>query len=299
VSRTDCASQDISTLDVTYVEHAEGPLQASVYLPSGPGPFPLLVEVHGGAWCRGTRLDEDGLNRKLAQRGIAVAAIDFRMPPQAGYPASQADIHLALRWAKTQAAAWRCDAQRVGVMGLSSGAHQAMLAAMRPDDARYAALPLVGGAGAAGVDARVAFAVLCWPVIDPLGRYQYAREWKDSGRPYPEVIERVIPDHLKYWGDEAAMAEGNPVRALERGETVCMPPVLLLQGDQDLAHPRAHLERFVAAYQRAGGAVDLRWFAGEAEGFVNKKPDAPATAAAIDAIVSFVQRQAGADRASH
>lgn len=283
----DTASFDIDTQEVEYARPDGAPLLARLVLPRGTGPFPLVVEVHGGAWCRGTRLDEDRFNQALARRGVAVAAIDFRMPPQAGYPASLADINLALRWLKATAAQWRTRADWVGLMGLSSGAHQAMLAAMRPRDARYAALPLA--AGVAEADARAAFVVLCWPVIDPLGRYRFAKELKASGQPYPEVIDRVIPDHERYWGDEQAMAEGNPVMALERGESVETPPVLYLQGEADVVHPRPHLERFVAAYRAAGGPLALRLFPGEVEGFVNKKPDAPATAEALDEIVRFVR----------
>lgn len=289
---------DLSVEDVEYARHAGGPLLARLYLPPGPGPFPLVAEVHGGAWCRGDRLDEDRLNRALARRGIGVAALDFRMPPQAGYPASLADINLAMRWLKSRAAQWRSRPELVGLMGLSSGGHQAMLAAMRPHDPRYAGLPLSDAAGSA--DARAAFVVLCWPVIDPLGRYRYARELQASGQPYPDAIDRVIPDHLKYWRDEDAMAEGSPVLALERGETVDTPPVLVLQGERDVVHPRAHLERFVAAYGDAGGEVSLRWFPEEAEGFVNKKPEAPSTAAAIEAIAHFVKdRCASLGAATH
>ena len=282
---------DVTTEDVEYRRHEGAPLLARLYLPQGSGPFPLLAEVHGGAWCRGDRLDEDRLNQALARRGIAVAALDFRMPPQAGYPASIADVNYGVRWLKSRAAQWRIRPEMVGLMGLSSGAHQAVLAAMRPRDPRYAALPVTRAA--AGIDARAAFVVLCWPVIDPLGRYHYARELQASGRPYPEAIDRVIPDHLKYWGGEEEMAEGNPVLALERGEAVETPPVLYLQGELDSVHPRAHLERFVAAYRLAGGEVTLRWFPGEAEGFVNKKPDGASTAEALDEIARFVRARCG------
>lgn len=286
-----CASFDIHVEDVQYFAHAGEGLLARLYLPQGPGPFPLVAEVHGGAWCRGDRLDEDRLNQALARRGVAVAALDFRMPPEAGYPASLADIHYGLRWLKARAVMWKSGAELVGMMGLSSGAHQAMLVAMRPRDARYAALPMA--AGTSDIEARAAFVVMCWPVIDPLGRYRYARELQASGLSYPEAIDRVIPDHVKFWGDEDAMAEGNPVMALERGEAVEMPPVLYLQGERDLVHPRAHLERFVAAYRKAGGTVEMRWFADEAEGFVNKKADAPSTAEAIDTIVRFAHASCG------
>lgn len=286
-----CASFDIRVEDTEYLSHAGEGLLARLHLPQGPGPFPLVAEVHGGAWCRGDRRDEDRLNQALARRGIAVAALDFRMPPRAAYPASIADVNYGMRWLKANAAQWHSSPALVGLMGLSSGAHQAMLAAMRPDDARYAALPLP--AGAPGGNARAAFVVLCWPVIDPLGRYRYARELQAGGQPHPEAIDRVIPDHLRYWGDEDAMGEGNPVLALERGEAVETPPVLCLQGERDVVHPRAHLERFVTRYREAGGTVDIRWFPDEAEGFVNKKPDAPSTAAAIDTIARFVHASCG------
>lgn len=275
---------EVIVQDIEYVQHDGTPLLTRLYLPQGSGPFPLVAEVHGGAWCRGDRMDEDRLNQALAQRGIVVAALDFRMPPNAGYPASLTDINYAVRWLKTHATQWHCQPDAVGLMGLSSGAHQAMLAAMRPHDPRYAALH----PDPAGQDARAAFVVLCWPVIDPLGRYHYALDWKASGRPYPDAIDRVIPDHLKYWGHEEAMSEASPLRMLERGEPIEMPPVLYLQGEEDLVHPRAHLERFASAYQRAGGDLTLRWFPGEAEGFVNKKPDAPATAQAVDEIARFI-----------
>ncbi len=284
------ASHAISTHDVEYLRHDTTPLLARIHVPDGPGPFPLVIEVHGGAWCRGDRMDEDRFNQSLARRGVVVMAIDFRMPPQAGYPASLADIHYAVRWAKRNAGTWRSQPGLVGLMGLSSGAHQAMLAAMRPHDPRYAALPLAD-AGTA-VDARAAFVVMCWPVIDPLGRYHYALQLQASGQPYPEAIDRVIPDHLRYWSNEEAMAEGSPVRALQAGESLALPPVLYLQGEDDIVHPRAQLAQFVAAYRQAGGEVALRLFAGEAEGFVNRKPDAPSTAEAADEIVRFVRAAA-------
>ena len=99
--------QEIDVHDVEYLRHGDAALLARLYLPRGETPAALLAELHGGAWCRGDRLDEDALNRELARRGVAVAAFDFRQPPQAGYPASLQDIHCAIRWLKTQAASLR------------------------------------------------------------------------------------------------------------------------------------------------------------------------------------------------
>ncbi len=283
------ATYALDVEDIEYARHADRPLLARLFRPRGAGPFPLVVELHGGAWCRGDRLNDTVINEALAKSGVVVAALDFRMPPVASYPASLADINYAVRWLKTRAADLRTRPDRVGLLGNSSGAHQAMLLAMRPRDPRYAALDVSAPGGS--VDASIRFVVLCWPVIDPLARYHYAKELKERGQPYPDVVDRVLPCHDQYWGTEAAMAEGNPVLALERGEHVERPPVLYIQGTRDAAHPRADLDRFVKAYRKAGGQVDLELYDGEAEGFIVRNPTSAAAARAIDRIIAFVHAQ--------
>ena len=113
---------DIDIEDVEYLRHGDKPLLARLFKPRGSGPFPLLIELHGGAWCRGDRLNDSVLNEALAKRGVVVAALDFRMPPEAPYPASLADIHYGIRWCKTQATAWGSRPDGVGATGSSSGA---------------------------------------------------------------------------------------------------------------------------------------------------------------------------------
>lgn len=284
-------SFDVEVRDVDYLNKAGTPLKARLYLPQGAGPFPMVVEIHGGAWCRGSRLDEHNLNETLARRGIAVAAIDFTMPPEGSFPASLRDINHAVRWVKATASQWRTRPELVGLLGVSSGAHQAVVTAMRPRDPLFAAEPPEPSAPPANVDADVAFVVACWPVIDPLGRYRYAKALQASGKPYPEAIDRVIPDQEKYWLTEEAMGEGSPAAALERGEGFEMPPLLYIQGEEDIVHPRAHLDRFVAAWRRAGGTVTLQLYAGEAESFITRRPGSAGTAAAIADIGDFVLKQ--------
>lgn len=278
---------DIEVEDVEYLRHGDKPLLARVFKPRGAGPFPLIVEMHGGAWCRGDRLNDTVMNEPLAKSGVVVAAIDFRVPPDASYPGSVQDINYAIRWFKTRATSLGSRPDLVGTMGASSGSHLAMLVAMRPWDPRYAALPLPAGSLAA--DATVRCVVMCWPVIDPLGRYQYAKTLKASGQPYPEVVDRVLPCHDLYWKTEEAMAEGSPVIALERGERVETPPALYIQGTRDAAHPRPDLDRFVANYRKAGGHVDLELLEGETEGYINKSP--AAAKRTIDRIIEFVHKQ--------
>jgi acetyl esterase len=275
--------------DVEYLRHGEEPLLLRLFKPEGAGPFPLLIDVHGGAWCGQDRTSDDLFNEALAKTGVVVAALDFRMPPVAGYPASLADINYAVRWLKARAGALKTRADRVGLIGISSGGHQAMLTALRPRDRRYAAIALPQ---AANLDARVAAVILVWPVIDPLRRFHHAKRLQAAGGSYPEQIDRVIPLHLKFWQTEEAMEEGNPVGILERGEAVELPPVLYVQGGKDVVHPRADLERFVASYRRRGGAVDLALYEAEGEGFM-RNAASKAAPQAIARIIDFVHHHLG------
>jgi acetyl esterase/lipase len=291
---------EIDVEDVEYLRHGDAALPARLFKPRGPGPFPAIVELHGGAWCLGDRLQDTSINEQLARSGILVAALDFRLPPTASYPGSLIDINYGIRWLKTQAARLGTRPDMVCTFGISSGGHQAMLLGMRPRDSRYSSIPLPGDRTA--VDASVRGVIMGAPVIDPLGRYRYARQLKESGKPYPEFVDLVLPLHDKYWKTEEAMAEGNPVQALERGERVALPPVLYIQDSRDIVHPRVQLERFVELYRKAGGQVDLELSEGAADAFAarnpppalgrvyeERDPSSPTSLRVIEKMVSFVR----------
>jgi acetyl esterase len=256
---------EVDIADVEYLRHGEAPLLARLFKPQGSGPFPIMLELHGGAWVRGTRENGNAANEALAKTGVIVAALDFRT--QAPYPASLADIHYAVRWAKTQAASWKGKPDRIGAMGTSSGAHQAMLLGMRPHDARYAALPSPAGAG--GVDGTLACVIMISPVIDPLGRYLYAKGLRSDCAPPEGMGAQWPPMHEQYWGTEEAMAEGAPARILARGEKTALPPTLTLRRAYEASHPRPDFDEFIDQYRKAGGSIDVMIFEGEGGGLLS------------------------------
>ena len=175
---------------------------------------------------------------------------------EAPYPASLAAIHHGVRWAKPQAASWNGNPGRIGAMGTSSGAHQAMLLGMRPDDSRYAALP--SPEGAAAVDGTLACVIMVSPVIDPLGRYLYAKGLRDDCTPPEGMGERTPPMHEQYWVTEEAMAEGAPARILAGGEKTALPPTLALRRGYTSTHPTPAFDVFLSKYPEAGGSIDVR-----------------------------------------
>ena len=252
---------EVGIEDVKYLRHGDKPFLARLFRPQGSGPFPVMVELHGGAWVNGTRENGDVANEALASNGVNVVALDFRVPPEAPYPASLADIHYGIRWCKTQAESWNGIPDKVGVMGTSSGAHQAMLLGMRPNDSRYAALSLTNGASE--VDGAVGCVIMVSPVIDPLGRYHYAKGLRDDIQPPESVGERTVAMHDMYWVTEEAMAEGAPARILASGERTELPPTLCLARDYEAAHPRPDLDEFIMQYRKAGGRIDVTIFEGE------------------------------------
>jgi acetyl esterase/lipase len=293
---------EVEIEDVEYLRHGETPLLARLFKPRGSGPFPALVELHGGAWCLGDRLQDSSINEQLARNGILVAALDFRVPPTASYPGSAVDINYGIRWLKRNAANLGSNANRVCTFGISSGGHMAMLLGMRPQDSRYCAIPVPDSS----IDAKVRGVIMGAPVIDPLGRYRYAKQLRESGKSYPEFVDLVLPLHDKYWKSEEAMAEGNPVMALERGERVELPPVLYIQDSRDIVHPRQQLERFIELYRKAGGLVDLELSEGAADAFAPRNPPAalarslekrdpssPTAMRVVDKMVAFVRQHTG------
>jgi acetyl esterase len=281
---------DVDIADVEYLRHGDQPLLARLFTPRGSGPFPLMVELHGGAWVRGDRLNGNAANAALAQHGVIVAALDFRVPPVAPYPASLADIHYGIRWCKTQAAAWHGRPDWIGAMGTSSGAHQAMLLGMRPHDPRYAALALP--AGNAVVEGTLGCVILCSPVIDPLGRYLYAKGLRQDCIPPAGFADRVVPMHDQYWQTEAAMAEGAPARILARGERTALPPVLCLARKYEAGHPRPDLEEFIRQYRQAGGTIDVTIFEGEGEGLLRDLAS-PMVQQALEQMSAFIHQHLG------
>lgn len=276
------ASFVVETEDIEYARPDGKALLARLYKPRGPGPFPGVVEVHGGAWTSNDRLTNTPIHQPLAESGVVVMAIDFRMPPDAGYPAALRDINAAIRWLKTNAEAQGTRADLIGLLGTSSGGHQAMLTALRADAPDF--LP-EGAAG--GIDAKVAFVALCWAVLDPLARYRMVQE---------KGVQRLIDAHHAYWPSIEAMEQGNPQLILGRDEPSERPPALLLQGTKDDNLTPDMADRFAAAYRAAGGEITLEKFDGEPHAFIAKDPQSPALRRAIEMIIAFVHEKAGPRR---
>jgi acetyl esterase len=267
-------------IKVSEVEFRRAPkrtLMARIYQPQGEGPFPALLDLHGGAWNNQDRTANAPMDESLARSGILVVAIDLTRAPEAPYPASVQDANYGVRWLKAKAREWNGDPASVGALGSSSGGHEIELCAMRPQDPRYNAHPLPE---APEIDATLKYVVARSPVSDPFARYQNAeqRQWQE-----------MIQNSKNYFNPWESIHEGNPQEILDRGEKVTLPPMYVLQGELDDNVRPAVQEKFVNTYRRAGGQIEFEIFKGSEHRWV-AKPSSN-TDLAYEKIKAFIARQ--------
>ncbi len=116
--------------DVPYVQREAGAETADLYLPLGGGCVPGVLMVHGGAWMAGNKHHAAWHARRLAARGYAVMAINYRLAPQYPFPAQLEDCHAALKWMAAQGANYSWDPARLAAYGYSAGGHLVCLLGM-------------------------------------------------------------------------------------------------------------------------------------------------------------------------
>jgi acetyl esterase/lipase len=271
------ATFDIAVSEVEFRRNAAGRmLMARIYQPKGSGPFPTVLDLHGGAWNAKNRTAEEPMDRALAASGLLVVAIDMTLAPEAPYPACVQDANYGVRWLKSKAASWNGDPSRIGIYGSSSGGHVAELLAMRPRDARYNAIPLPG----ASVDARVAYVAMRSPISNPVLRFENAQK---LGR------DAMVKNHTTFFKPWDTIHESNPQEILDRHEPITLTPLLIMQGALDDNVLPAFQEKFVASYRAAGGDVQYQLFENSEHEWVAKEGAQTDRARAL--VKSFIARQ--------
>lgn len=124
---------------------ASGPMRARLYRPSATGTLPLIVYVHGGGWTFGSVDSHENEMRYLALgANAAVLGFDYRLAPEAPFPAPLDDTLAAIAAARSGRLAGKADTTRWAIAGDSAGAHLA-LAAMLSVRAAGDDLPVAAG----------------------------------------------------------------------------------------------------------------------------------------------------------
>jgi acetyl esterase/lipase len=121
----ECISQTAPThKDIVYATVDGKELKLDLYLPSEPAASGLVVFVHGGAWRGGSK---DGVPKIFPDNGIPTASLEFRQSPEAKFPAQIHDIKAAIRFLRGRAGDYGYKAEKIVIVGSSSGGHLAAL----------------------------------------------------------------------------------------------------------------------------------------------------------------------------
>jgi len=170
--------------DMVFAEHDGTKLVGDFYLPRGRAKSPALVAIHGGGWQVGGREFYRHWGPFLANNGYAVFAIDYRLAKPGVYPAAVYDAKAAIQFVRGKAADLNVDADRIGLIGDSAGAHLAALLALAGD--RFAA--------AYGDDAFAATPVNVKAVVGIYGVYDMLAQWTHdlATRPRDMIVEKFL-----------------------------------------------------------------------------------------------------------
>ncbi|MCU0648551.1 MAG: alpha/beta hydrolase [Gemmatimonadaceae bacterium] len=256
-----------------------------LYLPpTGSGPWPVVLWIHGGGWQEGSKaLDPTDPVLRLRTRGYAVASIGYRLSGQAAFPAQIHDVKAAVRFLRQNAAGYRLNPSRMAAWGASAGGH---LAALLGTSGAVSALEDLS-MGFPTQSSRVQ-AVIDWYGPTDFGRMDEQTAaigcplFPPNGHGAADSPEsRLLGAPVR---SSATLVQfANPVAYVTADD----PPFLIQHGTRDCTVPPGQSELLQAALTRVGGAerstLDLLTGAGHGGG-------AFTTAANIDRIVAFLSR---------
>jgi acetyl esterase/lipase len=237
--------------DLAYHSVQGTDLFLDLYLPPSR-PAPLCVWLHGGGWLRGSRTVR-AVERLLpvAQGGVAIAAVQYRLSGEAVFPAPLEDARAAVRWLRRNGREFGLDVDRIGAWGASSGGHLAALLALCPDDRD-------GDLGDSSVQAAV-----CWfPITDLTLRDTDVPEgppppFLTGPLPTPSQEARLLgAESVRQAEDEARAA--SPVAHVHPGA----PPFLFVHGDRDGLVPSEHSRALHRLLRAQGVETTLLLLAG-------------------------------------
>lgn len=226
--------------DVVYA-HADGvPLRYDHYRPRRvDGPAPAVVLVHGGAWVRGDPSQAAGNALHFARRGIATVSISYRLAPAHRFPAPLDDVRRGLRHVRAHAADLGIDPERIVLMGLSAGAHLALLAHLARGVPELAPdLP---------AELRHVSEDVC-AVLLHYGPYDLART-----RPFPDGLDPAGELLGPRRAEPAWVRLASPITHAAHATA----PVLLVHGTADTVVSHRESVRMHAALEQAGRAAAL------------------------------------------
>jgi acetyl esterase/lipase len=246
------AYQDISYATISPAQTLD------LAIPRGSGPFPLIVFVHGGAFVAGDKSTPvfAPYLPVVMEGGFAVASVNYRLAPEATFPAPIQDLKAAIRWLRANAVELGLDPDRFAAWGESAGGYLVSMLGTTAGVTRFddpalgnpevssevqAIVDWYGPVGFLAMDEQLGEVAAC----DGTWRSHGAASSGESmllGAPL-----RSVP---------GLVHEADPTTYLIAGRPV--PPFLIQHGDRDCVVPARQSVDLARALRRIGGSVELR-----------------------------------------
>jgi acetyl esterase len=243
------------------VAGAEGDLKARLYRPEGDGPFPVIAFFHGGGFVIGDLDTHDNMARNITRGcNAVVVSVDYRLAPEAPFPAAAHDAVAAARWIGEHAAELEGDG-RLAVAGDSAGGNLSAVVAQQLRDS--------GGPQVVGQ-------LLIYPAVDAAGEYPSRAE---NGKGYMLETETMEWFFGHYSPDPASHTDPM-LSPLLHGSLAGLPPAVVVTAEFDPLRDEG--EAYAKALEAAGVAVQVQRFDGMIHGFFDMGNISPGAQAAID-----------------
>jgi acetyl esterase len=225
-------------------------ISVRVYTPQGPGPFPILVYIHGGGWVLCSLDTHDRECRALCRRAeYVVVSVDYRLAPEHKFPTPVYDCLAALRWTLASAGDLNGDLRQVVLGGDSAGGNLS------------AAVTLLARAEGIGP---LAGQLLIYPVTDHYSSGMPSYQTYADGYGLTRDSMVWFWHHYLSFPDDASDPLASPLRAPDLSG---LPPALVQLAEFDVLHDEG--ARYAERLQAANAATQVRCYAGMIHGFVN------------------------------
>lgn len=252
--------------DVEIGKAGNRPLYTSIAVPEAPpaSPMPVMVYIHGGGWNHG---DRKGALRSICgyvtKRGYIGVTVDYRLTPEAPFPAQIQDVKLAIRYLRAHAKQYHIDPSRIGVWGTSAGGHLASLLGTTGDLTTKDEVILSSGIKVNVADLEGSGG---WPdysdkvqaVADWYGPADYTTQEADKNKSITALLGKKalsVPD-LARLAMPGTYASPNS------------PPFWIRHGDADTTVPLTESVKLVKQLKDAGvPVVDFKIVPGQGHGF--------------------------------
>jgi acetyl esterase len=264
---------EVAKVETREMDGPAGKIRVRIYSPTGDGPKPGLVFFHGGGFVVCDLDSHDATCRELANGAdCVVVSVDYRLAPEAKFPAAPEDCYAATQWVSREANQLGIDATRIAVAGDSAGGNLAAVVALMSRDR--------GGPS-------LVHQLLIYPVTD--NRFD-TTSYKDNGSGY-FLSANMMRWFWHHYLESEADGENPLASPLRAGDLSGLPPATVLTAQYDPLRDegRAYAKRL----EEAGVATTHTDYPGVFHGFFGMTAQIPRARRAVDESCAALRKAFG------